>query len=128
MNNSTGQLLADEVANEMIENLYHALDTASAVVYTNWTVSGDAWFDIEVSALQNNSLRKVKVFVSPSHYRSIYIGLSKDGDVCYANRFEVNDGLVGFVLLPMIEQFLQGDRKEMKDGLSPLLKISPAII
>ena len=113
----------DEKANYVIEDLYHALDTAAAVIYKKWIVQGDAWSDIEIF----NGDKKVKVFKA-RQLASLYVGFIVDGHLVYANSFVASDGLVGYVLIPMIEQFLVGDRKEVKDGLSPLLEVSPAII
>ena len=115
-----------ETANYAIEELHHALDAASAIVYLNWNVRGDAWNQVSLCNQSND--KSIDVFQSKKVNSSLTVVFWNKSNLQFNIDIPAEKNVVGCVLLPMIEQFMQGDRKEIKDALNPILKISPAII
>jgi hypothetical protein len=115
----------DEKANYVIEELHHALDLSSSVIYPHWNIQGDGWN--QVAVVNSNSRRSVDIYKSSTHIQTLLIAMWDKNDQKLLIHIRAQENVVGYVLLPMIQQFLEGDRQEVKDGLNPLLQISPAI-
>lgn len=115
----------DETPNYLIEDLYHGLEVTSSMVYQNWTIWGNAWTSISVS--DSNSNKSVDVVKSETHVGKVVVYLWTKKELFFSMKLDAKDNVIPLIIMPMIQQFLAGDREEVKGALSPLLKVSPAI-
>jgi len=106
-----------------IEELWDMAELASTV-WTDWEVDSDACEFINVYHRKN----WVNVTGATLHQQDIIIvTLGSEKDIVYAIQLPQNHQLANMVIRPMIEQHLNGDRTELKSGLTDYLNISPAI-
>lgn len=116
---------ADESPNYAIEELTDALDTAAAIVYPDWNVMGDGWNG--VSVWKSETRKSVEVLKSETHVGTLIVVMWYKGDIAFKTKLKADENVIAYAVIPMIEQYLQGDRADVKKALSPLLEISPAI-
>jgi hypothetical protein len=108
--------------NIAIEELAHAVDLASTV-YTNWVVETDAYNYVIIEA----GKQKVEVQASVLAGNDLVIETFTGGINVFYIRIPANQNVAFAMLVPMIEQHLNGDRSELKSALTDYLRISPAI-
>jgi hypothetical protein len=104
-----------------IEELAHMLDIATSI-YTNWDLDSDYYNYVSVNGHANRWISIAAL--EPS---SFMVTCGVGTELAFAIQIPARDKVSQFVLVPMIEQHLNGDRQELKAGLSDYLNISPAI-
>jgi hypothetical protein len=104
-----------------IEELADMIDIATSV-YTNWDLDTDCYNYVSINAHAN---RWVSVAALLPNSLMVTCGIGSELE--FSIEIPARGKVAQFVLVPMIEQHLNGDRQELKAGLSDYLNISPAI-
>jgi tetraacyldisaccharide-1-P 4'-kinase len=112
--------------NNTIETLSDMTELASTV-YTNWDFETDANSFIEINAHANRWVRVNNEETKHLTHNSIIIMCGIGSEVKFSTMILETADVAEYVLMPMIEQHLNGDRTELKSGLTDYLNISPAI-
>ena len=109
---------------EIIEELAHAVDLGTTV-YKDWVLETDAYNYVIVKREFKN--QQYQVTVQAGHNNQIIVALFNNDKLLMQNPVVAHHALPFSMLLPMIEQHLNGDRAEVKSALTDLVNISPAI-
>jgi hypothetical protein len=111
---------------EVIEELAHAVDLGTTV-YKDWALESDDYNYVIVERKCNNITKRAVVQASNLHGNQIVVALFANDKLVIQNTVPAHHALTFTMLVPMIEQHLNGDRAEVKSALADLVNISPAI-
>jgi len=113
----------DERPNYAIEELSHNLDAAVALVYPNWTVESDGWNQV---IIRDNKIGSSVIVRKHTRTLGMLVVKLHSGLCCdFETSIKAEPNVVDFILWPMIQNYLLGERSEVVEAVKPLLEISP---